>query len=655
VSIQFGRWNLNGQPADPEFMRRVATLTSSYRPDGDTFHVSGSLGMFLQLFATTNDSLRTHQLVTSPLGVTLTWDGRLDNRDELIGLLDLDPKTTPADVEIALASYGHWNTSCFGRLVGDWALAIWDPLEQAVLLAKDLVGTRHLFYSLETKRATWSTVLDPLVLLSERPLQLSEEFIAGYLSTFPATHLTPYVGIFSVPACTFVRIERRRISSQEYWHFDPSHRIAYQADTDYEQHFRQAFSEAVRRRLRTSSPVVAELSGGMDSSSIVCVADQLLADQNPEAPRLDTLSCYDDDEPNWDERPYFSLVEQKRGRTGYRINVGDTDGSLVPPDRDIFLPVPGYDQLVLSREREVNRCLAASQSRVLLSGIGGDEFLGGVPTPIPELQDLFSCLQWLGFARRLWQFSLQQRRPWTHLCFDSLEEFLPQPVRRLYKTPPIPPWLRPSFVRRHETVFWADLPRTKLSAARPSFQGALTTLQHIRRQLNAAPLNALHHHRVTYPCLDRDLLVFLFAIDREQLVRPGQRRSLLRRALAGVVPPEILGRKRKAYVARHPLKLLEAALPRITALLESSHALSWEWIDRQALSAALSSAQRGNCKHILPLLRTLRLEVWLQVQVRNHSLRISKETTEALAEKATGLPIAGVATRDANRFSPARD
>src|SRR6202035_132686 len=101
-----------------------------------------------------------------------------------------------------------------------------------------------------------------------------------------------------------------------------ANRIHYRSDAEYEEHFRFCFTESVKRRLRSDSPVLAELSGGMDSSSIVCMADQILARGKGETPRLDTLSYYDDSEPNWNERPYFTKVEEKRGRAGCHIDVG---------------------------------------------------------------------------------------------------------------------------------------------------------------------------------------------------------------------------------------------------------------------------------------------------------------------------------------------
>src|SRR5256885_4258588 len=84
--------------------------------------------------------------------------------------------------------------------------------------------------------------------------------------------------------------------------------------------FRNLFRQSVRRRLRSDSPVLAELSGGLDSSSIVCMADDILATGGAETPRLDTLSIYDKTEPNGDDWIYFRKIEEKRGRPGVHID-----------------------------------------------------------------------------------------------------------------------------------------------------------------------------------------------------------------------------------------------------------------------------------------------------------------------------------------------
>src|SRR5258708_2167464 len=158
-----------------------------------------------------------------------------------------------------------------------------------------------------------------------KTLALNEEYIAGWFSMFPAVHLTPCVGIHSVPPSSSVLLGSGKHNISKYWDLDPEKKIRYRTDAEYEEHFRNVFAKAVQRKLRSDSPILAELSGGRDSSSIVCMADTVIGRGAAETPRLDTVSYYDDSEPNWNERPYFSKVEEKRGRTGCHINVAAQD------------------------------------------------------------------------------------------------------------------------------------------------------------------------------------------------------------------------------------------------------------------------------------------------------------------------------------------
>jgi len=633
MSVQFGRWNFDGKAADRDFFQRAAGLTAKYGSDGESSSFHGPVGMFFQPLYATKESRHAHQPIINLTGMVLTWDGRLDNREELIHLLHLGAGASQTDAGIVLAAYEHWDKACFSKLLGDWALALWDPFKQSLLFAKDFVGIRQLFYSLEPSRITWATVLDPLLCLAGHTFQISEEYIAGYLSTYPATHLTPFVGVNAVPAGAFVEVTRNRVNTHTYWEFDPAKRTCYRTDAEYEEHFRSVFAQAVRRRLCSSSPVAAELSGGMDSASIVCMADVIIAEGGAETPRLDTISYYDDQEPNWNERPYFTLVEQKRGRAGFHIDVGASDGYLQQPERDDLFALPGYDQLTVDWERKCSDHLRASRCRVLLSGIGGDEFLGGVPTPIPELQNLFARLQWARMARQLSRWSIQKRRPWTHLWFETIEEFLPQGVRRSYKRPTIAPWLSRSLMLKQHATLWADTHRTRLMGALPSFQANVRTLEHMRRQLNALVLSPMVCYRFSYPYLDRDLLSFLFSIPREQLVRPGQRRSLVRRALASIVPAEIFARRRKAYVVRRPLARIESSFLIIENLLRSPLVVSHGFTEGHAVADALLAAKHGSMEHLIPLLSVLKVELWLQALTRHNLISSPVGQEEAFADR----------------------
>jgi asparagine synthase (glutamine-hydrolysing) len=309
VSVQFGRWDFDGRLADREHLAKVEEMVAPYGSDGGDAYIKEGVGILYRAFHTTKESRKEIQPLVTPSGAVLTWDGRLDNRAELIRESKGSRDARSTDVSIVAAAYERWGTGCFAKLIGDWALSIWNPSERSLILAKDPVGTRHLYYSLDSDQVSWSSIIDPLVLLGGKDFRLEEEYIAGWLSFFPATHLTPYVGIHSVPPSASVIIRTEKHTVRKYWDFDPGRRIRYRTDAEYEEHFRTVFGESVRRRLRSDSPILAELSGGIDSSSIVCVADTIIDRGAAETPRLDTLSYYDDSEPNWNERPYFTKVD----------------------------------------------------------------------------------------------------------------------------------------------------------------------------------------------------------------------------------------------------------------------------------------------------------------------------------------------------------
>src|SRR5712671_1995124 len=325
MSVLFGRWNFDGRPADRKYLGRSRGMLAPYGPDGGGIYIKDSVGILFRALHTNSESRIEAQPHIAPSAAVLTWDGRLDNRDGLVRELSNIADTRSTDVSIVAAAYEPWGAACFSKLLGDWALSIWNPRDRSLILAKDAIGTRHLYYSVEKEQVSWSTILDPLVLLAGKPFALEEEYIAGWLSFFPATHLTPYRGIRSVPPSSSVLIRAGQHSICKYWDFDASNRVRYRSDVEYEEHFRAVFQESVRRRLRSDRPVLAELSGGMDSSSIVCMADTIIARGAAETPRLDTISWYDDSydhiEPDWNERTYFSKVEEKRHTTGYHINL----------------------------------------------------------------------------------------------------------------------------------------------------------------------------------------------------------------------------------------------------------------------------------------------------------------------------------------------
>ena len=612
MSVQLGVWNFDGKPLLPDDIQKVSSLLTSYGPDASRSYHQNGISILWGAFHTTKEAQNETQPHVGPSGTVLTWDGRLDNRLELIRHFRNSLSRDASDVLIVAASFRRWGVGCFAKLIGDWALSLWIPSERCLLLATDPIGTHNLFYTREKNSVSWSTILEPLVLVRHKTAELEEEYIAGWLSTFPAPHLTPYVGIRSVAPATYVCIEPTRETITTYWDFDPEKAIRYQTDAQYEEHFRAVFADSVERRLRSDRPILAELSGGMDSSAIVCVADDLQARGYGETPRLDTVSYFDDSEPNWNERPYFTKVEEKRGRSGSHIDIGKEKCFDCGALANLFQAIPGSRHTSVSETaREFSACLEANGNRVVLSGIGGDEVLGGVPTATPELMDLLVTVQFGSLARQLKAWALSKRKPWFHLLGDCLRGFFPLSLavdRNRFRPPS---WLDPTFVRRHRKALIGYASRIRLCTL-PSFQEGISTLAGLRRQLACSSRSGGPLYEKRYPFLDRDLLEFLFAIPRSQLVRPGERRSLIRRALVGIVPNEVLRRRRKAYVVRSAMTAVAEQWTSLTELTENMVLAAIGIIDPRTLRCAFEQARQGQEVPLVVIERTLEIEFWLR-------------------------------------------
>jgi asparagine synthase (glutamine-hydrolysing) len=612
MSVQFGQWTSNPLPPLASFFEKLSALLGPYGPDQCHSYEQDGVVLVYRALHTTKESRREIQPYIAQSGAVIMWDGRLDNRSDFLEQFSPALPVHSTDVAIVAAAYDRWGTDCFGRLIGDWAVSIWDPREHEVILAKDFIGTRHLYYSTASDCICWSTILDPLLVLAEKAFALDQEYVAGWFSFYPDAHLTPYAGIHAVPPSCYVRLDKRRCRVTRYWDFDAHKRIRCRDDGEYEEQFRLLFANAVQRRLRSDAPVLAELSGGLDSSSIVCMADRVMARSSAETPRVDTVSYFDDTEPNWNERPYFTAVEKSRGRTGCHIDLSSRETFRFRWTPGCLAATPAS----LARPTESNRqfaaCIAAQGNRVLLSGIGGDEVTGGVPTPAPELGDLLARARFGALAHQLKTWSLNKRTPWFHLFFEAARRFVSPSLFGVPKYRQPAAWLRPEFSKLHRAALTGYPRRVKLLGPLPSFQENISTLDALRRQLACTALAASPPYEKRYPYLDRTLLEFIFAIPREQLVRPGERRSLMRRALVGIVPADVLNRRRKAFVVRGPMAAVSAQWAELSDLTRHMVSASIGIVDSSVFFETLKNAQQGKEVPIVTLMRTVSIELWLR-------------------------------------------
>ena len=632
MSAQAGTWNLRGEPADRHLLARYSSLLQKLGPDGDFTYSGGGIALVYRPFHTTAESRRERQPYLSRRGFVITWDGRLDNRDDLTAELGGHVEGVPTDVSIVAAAFDFWETGCFRRIVGDWAMAVWRPLERELCLAVDYVAIRHLFYRITDRTVFWATDPDPLVLLSESTFHLDDEYIAGFLAADPESHLSPFKEIREVPAGHFVCIKPGSSKVERYWYPDPKLMIRYNTDDEYEAHFRDVFRRAVRRRLRSDSPILAELSGGVDSSSIVCVADDILAHEGAETPRIDTLSKHDTTEPNGDDWIFFQKIEEKRGRTGHYIDTAKLASSGSWLQYDTFSALPGRIGIGRGLEAERAAIMLSGGYRTVLSGIGGDEFYGGIPDPYAQLGDLLVQLKLGTLWRKLIEWSLVKRTPWIQLLASVLIDLLP-PVagRHFLREARRESWIAEDFAKRSGISLLKLGPQETLAFWLPTRRSYARAVLAMANRMAKRPYLKPALEDTRYPYLDQNLIEFVLAIPATQLLRPGQRRSLQRRSLAGLVPAEVLGRRTKQFAARTPVLAIGNRWKELEGIFSQSHSSALGYVDGSQFLSAVRAGINGSAIHIVRMVRTISLELWLRDMTARGLLAAPQPTAASTA------------------------
>ena len=619
MSMQAGIWNFDGQPIDPQWIDRMSAALAQHGPDGESIWRTPRLAMLYRPFHTTPESRFENQPHHSRRGNVMTWDGRLDNREDLLrelGYSELDDHKT--DAAIVMAAYDRWGTNSFTKLEGDFCLVIWDWLERCLYLAEDFAGPRQLFYLLERdRRVMWSSRLEPLVQLAERQFTPDEEWWGTYLIYRPVAYRSPYAEIRPVGPAHSVRITPNRVDRRRYWTWNIHRSITYKTDAEYEEHFRHVFRQSIRRRLRTDSSVMAELSGGVDSATILAFADNILAKEGAPAPRIDTLSYCEPEPMPGAEAYYVAINERHRDRAGTHITIDHPWTIERPAEPFCAWPMDVIGALKIDRLRD--QAMQAGGCRIVLSGIGGDEVGGAIPYPFGQLADcVVNCVTQfrLGeFARLLQAWAIKKKMPLAKMLGWTLGRLLPGRLgRRVDMKDELEPWLDPEFARRHnlrwrQTSQAFELPWFCLPSRR-EFADAFESEREILKLHGPALVGV---DQEVYPYMDRSVAEFMMAIPATQRLRPGERRSLVRRSAVGLTPDEVLWRKAKAggrLEARE--SAYGSALPLVRSI--GPHSARQLGVLPQEARKYTTDFLEGKVKKRLMALRLIEALAWLQDQ-----------------------------------------
>ncbi len=264
-----------------------------------------------------------HQLV-------ITSDAIIDNRNELFNRLQVAPgkRNSMTDSELILLAYLKWGTQVTRFLIGDYAFVIWDSVQQLLFGARDPLGNRTLYYSLNEQKFSFCTIMAPLFSISGVCKELNQTWLADFLA-IPDMYesndaaSTPYRNISQLPPAYSFTVKDNKLRLSYNTSISQVEMMRFSSDGEVLEAFQAVFQEATAARLRTHHQVGATLSGGLDSGAVASQAAGLLRADNK---ILHTYSYVPpDDFKDWtaknriaDERPYIKATVNHAG------NIKDT-------------------------------------------------------------------------------------------------------------------------------------------------------------------------------------------------------------------------------------------------------------------------------------------------------------------------------------------
>ncbi|MCO6509279.1 MAG: hypothetical protein J5I65_00640 [Aridibacter famidurans] len=569
-------WRLDGSPAvELELSAMLDRL--AHRGNGPAGKkVSGSLAFGFVPGHHTPESIFEEQ----PLGsfgssTVFAGDVRLDNREELIALVG-EPRSSRTETDAALVRlcYEKLGEDCFSRLLGDFAFAIWDSRKRKLLCVRDSMGVKHFYYIYRPgKLFALASEAKALFELDDVALEVDEQAIGDYLIfNYLDKESTLFKGVRRLPANSLMEVDRDGIGIRRYWKPREDAPQGLRSSRDFEEAFREILVASIAARTRSSGAVASMLSGGLDSSTITCIAGRELDAQGK--PAIKSYSAIFPDiakqDARIDERRFIDSVIAHSGCdpvfvTADSINLFSRMRSLhESADHPVGAPNVFMDMAIFD-------AAAANGTDVLLSGFDGDSAISygyegfegmarewqflrlfrsarQLERNMPSRHHEFRKLIWNrgvrpaipDFVRSTWRFlnridvSVEENRKMPSqlkFCHDSLR----------------PEFSREQFLEeRYFALMQQNHPERENSAVEHwealcsgIFAFALETFEKV---------SAAFGVEQRYPFFDRRLIEFCARLPSWQKVHEGWTRSIIRRSTSEILPEEVRWRTDKANI-----------------------------------------------------------------------------------------------------------
>ena len=481
-------------------------------------------------------------LVDKSHGVYLAFHGRVDNRAELFAQLGIEATKDVSDAQLILQLYIECKDDFLDKIIGPFALLIYQPSKDELMIARDAMGGRHLNYRITAKHVLISTYEMSLVAHPTVDYQINQAKFIRWLAYIMEPKPTSFIeGLEVLLPGEVLRLDSNRVERSTFYLPDPKKRIGLASNQEYADRFRFLLTQAVERRLRAVKPIGTMLSGGMDSVPISITAAQLLAKNQQ---KLNSFSWVFDEHPDSDERCYSAGVCEDFGITPHWIKCDHVwpqfdETTHVDPCIPFGTEYSEFNQELLERANQEG-------VGVMLSGIGGDMLYSGTDSILIELLLAGRFRVFFTEAKRLFKASTRKTRFVKRLLLGPLARKLLGKRRRLkfempeyltafaqHKIKPEPGWLHT---------------KSELSLRPAQYRNVLDGFEgddaHYGKRMDVK-----YGIEKRFPLRDRDLVEFMLAVPVDQLYFNGLVRPIVKNAYQKEFREELIDRQNKTDFA----------------------------------------------------------------------------------------------------------
>jgi asparagine synthase (glutamine-hydrolysing) len=468
--------------------------------------------------------------------------GYLAGRPELAALLGLSRPHRPSDGALLAHAFRRWGTALQAHIAGEFAAVIYDAQAKTALLTHDALGVMPLFYSRRAVSVAFAADIIDLI-DAESSAVLDDEYVADFLAAGSVTgERTPYPSIRRLLPGRSLWWSEGALHDLRTWDLADVPAVRCRDDAEYEERFRALLEAAVEGACDRDGTTWVSLSGGLDSSSIACVAAQA---------GVRNLAAYSVLCTSWpaaDERKWMRAVVDRCGLPWHTLEIEN----MLPFSRlpGAFQGEPTLAVIGEEQQRVHDDLLRAHGVTAVLSGHAGDAVLCASPGPVPAHLadplfegDPFAAVR--GMAA--WKNAARDGRSYAYWVLRSLVEpavgHALGTMSRTASRAAVPPWFRPDYV---QTMRLGDRARRQPAprCRQPGRQDLWDALWMM--SLGASTISRRRARCASrFPLLYRPLVEFMCGIPWEQKLRPRCDRYLQRRALAGVLPELVRRRASK--------------------------------------------------------------------------------------------------------------